>query len=224
MQFVRLVNVGDKPYDFHQSNRKRILQPGEEAMVPWDVATSLFGDPTATNTTKDMARQRAWDQAAANHNYRVGTMTAEQWEERRPKIAVFDVETGNRIYMVLEDQDGTLYSGQAVPSNSTMNVEALQAQIAQLTKTVDVLVRAQLAAVQGATGQTVVASADAAPPAAPVTGFDLPTTASDTPPAVAGADVPPPPATLATTKQAGEDTPQTVPVVKRSKLAAKHDD
>jgi hypothetical protein len=231
MQFVRLVNTGTTPYDFHQANKKRILQPGEEAMVPWDVATSLFGDPFTVDTVKEPARTRAWQQATGIHNYGsiegdsklLQVSAAELWEQRRPKIQVYDVETGNRIYMVIEDQDGTMQNGQEpAPLNDQLNVAFLTQQIADMQKTIATLVQVQLATMQTtpAVGQTETASTDGAGVDAP-SGFDLPTAGATapstpvTPPiaAEAGADTPPV-STPQPADQPSADTPQAVPAGK----------
>jgi hypothetical protein len=224
MQFVRLVNADTRPYDFHHANRKRILNPGEEAMVPWDVATSLFGDPFTTDTPKEPARTRAFQQASGIHNYNTvegaakerGISAAEYWEQLRPKVQVYDVETGDRIYMVLEDQDGTKINGTPqAPMNEQLNQAFMAQQIADLQKTISALVQAQMLQAQTTlpTGQTETASQDG-PPA---TGFDLPTTPApaDSAPlgdAVAGTDSPP---------VSTEDTPQAEPTGATSKLAGK---
>lgn len=225
MQFVRMINVGTKPYDFHQANKKRILQVGEEAMVPWDLATSLFGDPFTTDTPKEPARTRAWQQASGIHNFTTveseaksrGIPTEEYWDSIKPNIQVFDVETNERIYMVIEDQDGTKTNGVQPQLNEVLNQVALQQQIADLQRTVASLVQLQLAAVQTttATGQGEMVTQDgpgqsATADAGPGSAFDLPT------PAEAGADAPP-----VSTSVPSEDIPQTVPSGSTGKLAQK---
>ena len=225
MQFVRLVNAGDTPYDFHQAQKKRVLRPGEEAMVPWDLATSLFGDPFTFDTVKEPARTRAWQQASGIHNYTslegdakmLGVTAAELWEQRRPKIQVYDVETGNRIFMVIEDQEGIMNAnlnlGESAQSNEQLNSAFLQQQISELQKTIATLVQVQMAQLQTTqpVGQTETASTDgiASDDAIP-SGFDLPTapTQPETP-AEVGTDTPP-----VSTQQPSEDTPQAIPAGK----------
>lgn len=184
MQFVRMVNVGDTPYDFHQHSKKRVIEPGEEAMVPWDTATSLFGDPFTTDSVLDGARTRAFKQVRGIHNFSLGNMTEEQWEAIRPKIEVYDIESGNRVYMVIEDPEGIKGNDIPVATNAQQNQDFLLNQLASLQAQV-----AQLLALQTATpaptaeGNGVLASTDApGQPSTPTqgntgqSGFTLPTT------------------------------------------------
>ena len=189
MQFVRLVNKDKRPFDFHQSNQKRILKPGAEVMVPWDVATSLFGDPASVDTTTDQARTRAWKQSRGQYGYVTGGMTQDEWEELRPKVEVYDVESGDRIIMVIEDPDGT-NSGHATPQMSadSLTTRALEDQVAVLSRQLE-QVMGLLTQQQANTppdGQSALASRDA--PDDDGTGTGLPEAT------------------------AGEDTPQTPPV------------
>lgn len=166
MQFVRLVNKGEQDFDFHQSNQKRILPPGAEVMVPWDLACSLFGDPTTVDSPTDQARARSLKQSRGLFNYEMGKMTAEEWEERRPKVEVYDVETGNRVYMVLEDPDGVhagnVPGGPDMGNLTALNVGALEAIIANQQKQMDAMqsMLIHLVGQQDTTGQSVTASQD----------------------------------------------------------------
>ena len=190
MQFVRLVNQGDSVFDFHQSNQKRILSPGAEIMVPWDLACSLFGDPATVDTPTDQARTRSLKQSRGLFNYEMGKMTAEEWEERRPKVEVYDVETGNRVYMVIEDPDGkyagNVPGGPDMGSLTSLNQGALEAIIAQQQKQMDAMqgMLKHLVGLQDTEGQAAVASQDGP-------GND------------GNSSLPP--------GEAGDDTPQTVP-------------
>ena len=157
MQFVRLVNKGTIPYDFHMNQVKRIIPPGGDAMVPWHVATSLFGDPFTTDTTTDQARQRAWTQSAIAHNYHVGGMTEEEWQSIRPQIETYDVETGNRVYMVLEDPSGTQITGQGPTStevDANMLVGLIQSQQAQIDALTKMMANGGIIQVQGQSPMT----------------------------------------------------------------------
>lgn len=209
MQFVRLINQDHKPYDFHTQGKKRILQPGEEAMVPWDLACSLFGDPTLTDSVKEQARSRTWRQVAAIHNYEEGTQTAGDW--RPPNIVVFDVETGQRVYMLLEDQDGSKggYTGVTHETNDQSNVAALTARVSDLERLLAKSVEALIAMQQASplTGQVVVASADAPSPEAPDAFPAPPTAGEDAPPSTPDTPV----STGQPSDQPSEDIPQTIP-------------
>jgi hypothetical protein len=157
-QFVRLVNTDDKPFDYHYRNVKHIVRPLGDTVVPWDCACSLFGDPSLVNTPKDPARQRVYKQVRGLYNYEDGVDTAESWEQRRPHIEVYDLETSERIYMVLEDPEG-LASNPDLAVKSSNDVEYLTRQIAQLSSVVMQL-QAQQQANQRAEGQTHIPSVD----------------------------------------------------------------
>lgn len=207
MQFVRLVNQDHRPFDFHQMNKKRILQPGDEVMVPWDIATTLFGDPSTTDTPLDQARTRVHKQARGQFGYEDGGMTNEEWEAKRPKIEVYDVETGQRIYMVIEDPDGAKFSGVPAPDELATNAAGLQDQIARLERQVQQLVQLQLqnAPASQPQGASPLPSQDA--PEVPLTGGGALPLAQDVP---------------------GEDLPQATPTgaqpkAPKSKLAPKPD-
>lgn len=166
MQFVRLVNKGDSDFDFHQSNQKRILPSGAEIMVPWDLACSLFGDPTTVDTPQDQARTRALKQSRGLYGYEMGNMTNEEWEAKRPHVETYDVETGNRVYMVLEDPDGkyagNLPGGPDMGNLTQLNVGALEAIIANQQRQMDQMQKMLLHLVsdKSVEGQSVVASDD----------------------------------------------------------------
>jgi len=190
MQFVRLVNKGEQDFDFHQSNQKRILPSGAEIMVPWDLACSLFGDPATVDTPTDQARTRSLKQSRGLFNYEMGNMSTEEWEARRPKVEVYDVETGNRVYMVIEDPDGkyagNVPGGPDMGSLTNLNVGALEAVIAKQQQQLDAMqsLLIHLVGQQDTEGQAAVASQDGP-------GQDGNSSLPE--------------------GQAGEDTPQTVP-------------
>lgn len=212
MQFVRLINTDTRNYNFHQQNVKRTIRPGEEAMVPWDLATSLFGDPTTVDTTTEPARTRAWQQAAGIHNFNTvesiaketGTSAADVWEAMRPKIEVWDVETNVRIFMVLEDQEGLKASGAPAPTNSDQNTAFLLQQIAEMRQQMALLTQAELARQQVTppTASPVMAGVDGPGDTSPETQMQV----APLPPAMVGQDSPP-----AHTPVSAEDMPQAVP-------------
>lgn len=166
MRFVRLVNKDSRPFDFHENQNKRLLGPGDECMVPWDLATSLFGDPFSVDTATDQARTRALKQSRGLFGYELGNMTEEEWDAKRPKIEVYDVETGERVYMVLDDPLGHRPPGVSptdVPGVTNGTISALEAQLAATNAQVELLTKLLLAQ-QGETspqGQAAIVSEDA---------------------------------------------------------------
>ena len=186
MQFVRLVNKDKRPFDFHQSNQKRIIPKGGEIMVPWDIAVSLFGDPGTVDTPQDPARTRAWKQSRGQYGYITGGMTQEEWEDIRPKVEVYDVETNERIVMVIEDPEGLDSNGQHRMSQEGINNANLEQAIAHQQKQIEKLTELLMSQQQGTapTGQAAVASQDG-----PSTGTNA-STADPLPPAEPGEDKP----------------------------------
>jgi hypothetical protein len=157
-QFVRLVNADNRPFDYHYRNVKHIISALGDTVVPWDCACSLFGDPTLVNTPKNPERLRVYKQVRGLYNYEDGIDTAESWDYRRPHIEVYDLETGERIYMILEDPEG-LQGNPDMAAKSSNDVEYLTRQIAQLSAVVMQLQTQQQAAHQ-VQGQTHVPSVD----------------------------------------------------------------
>ncbi len=212
MQFVRLVNKDKRSFDFHQSNQKRIIPKGGELMVPWDVAVSLFGDPSSVDTSRDGARTRAWKQSRGQFGYMDGGMTLEEWETIRPKIEVYDVETGDRIFMVIEDPEGIRVDGNPSMAQASIDTADLKEAIAQQQKQIELLTTMLMQQQQATApqGQSVVASQDAAGDGGtPGTQAPLPSAEAgeDTPQAVptGGAGTPPvTPATSTTGKGKGK--------------------
>lgn len=170
--FVRLVNMDAKPFDFHHANVKRIVPPGGDTIVPWELAITLFGDPTVVDTPRAKDRQRSIQQCRSNFGYMDGGETAEAFDERRPHIEVWDIETSppERLHMLIEDPEGLLGNPEALLGGGQGDVmEQMSRQIAALTRMVEQMAGANLAAqiVNRPDGQTVIPSTDAPGPLDP---------------------------------------------------------
>lgn len=179
--FVRLTNNGRKPFDFHQNNVKQIIPPGGDKIVPWSMATSLFGNPGVINVPPENARRSIFNKVRARLNYQLGLMTDEQWDEVKPNVVVTDLDSGERVYMILDDPEGEhLADATPVPTNAQSDVQLLQNQVAALTAQIGQLINAQMAApADAASGTTQSATAVTDSPGAPIT----PEATSDNPPA-----------------------------------------
>lgn len=158
-QFVRIVNTDDRPFDYHYRNQKHVVSPRADTVVPWDCACSLFGDPAIVDTPRNKDRTRVYKQVRGLYNYEDGTERVEDWEARRPHIEVYDLDTNERIYMVIDDPKG-LMSNPDLGAKSSTDVEFLTRQIQQLTSLV-MSMQAQDQARQRIAGQTIVPSDDA---------------------------------------------------------------
>lgn len=150
-QFVKFTNEGDRPFDFHHQNKKRVIGPGEDAIVPWDLACSLFGDPYTLDDGKKNDRQRTIKSVRGNFGYQSGMMTEDEWDAIRPHVAVYDLETQSRIYMILEDPDGlkSLPDVEVIEAND--QVAYLQRQLAQVQATLATLTQRDHDTAQAAT-------------------------------------------------------------------------
>lgn len=133
-QFVRLTNRDSKPFSFMLNNEKRVIAPDADTMVPWNVACSLFGNPGVLDVHPQNARAALYKKVCGFHGFQNGFMNEEDWEQIRPKIEVYDVETNERIFMVIEDPDGMNRPDFGPAAASNVNeLASLQSQVAALT-------------------------------------------------------------------------------------------
>lgn len=133
-QFVKLVNEGPNDFRFYDGPNERRVKPGTDAFVSWRVAASNLGDPTLMNVGKDTRRSDALASLKHFHGFQMGIMSDDQWEQNRPHVQVWDQETGNRIFMLLEDEDGLQQNEFAQGDGSGSEMEVLQRQVAILTQ------------------------------------------------------------------------------------------
>lgn len=155
-EFVKIINEDDKSFDFMQNNAKRIIEPGGDVIVPWNVACTLFGNPNIPDIPPANERTRMYKKMRARYNYGDGLHSPEHWDARRPKVRVFDLEGDTEIVMLINDPSGE-HLGAFNPNSKSVNketdIDALQNQIALLTKQVTRLVsKEQAAPTPNATG------------------------------------------------------------------------
>lgn len=206
--FVKLVNKGQQPFDFHQNNAKRVIEPGGDVIVPWNIAATLFGDPNIPDIPPVNERTRMYGKIRARHNFSNGLMTESDWEDLKPDIGVYDIENNGEIIMLIDDPEGNHMGGfTPSPAPSKQNdVEALQRQIAALTAQVERVVGQQNAAptppAESGTSTSPTATADGPG----VRGSTPDTPADNTPADNTPADIDP------VFDIATEDTAQATPV------------
>lgn len=215
--FVKLVNTDYRSFDFHQNNVKRVILPGEDAIVPWDIACTLFGNPRITDIPPANERTLMYTKIRARHNFSAGLQREDEWEGIRPSVEVYDIENNQRIFMLIEDPDGDHMTDAPRPSAQISDVAAMQRQIEALTAMVSKMVAAsQVVPEQPGAGTTASPTAvqDSPGVAAPEidTVFNLPTSdetaTADNPQAVPVGEFPtadddaPPPAVNPTPKLA----------------------
>lgn len=219
--FVKLVNNGDKPFDFQQNNQKRIIESGEDVIVPWNIAATLFGDPNIPDIPPVNERSRMYAKLRARYNFGAGLMSDDDWDRKKPNVKVFDLETNSEIIMLLDDPKGEhmgTFTPSKAPSKQT-DVDAMQRQIAALTAQVERLVNQQVASPSEASGSgtsnSPTVTADGPGQDAPGSDidpvFDLPTATDDDPQATPVGEI----------EEATEDGPRPAKKVAAKKVAAK---
>lgn len=137
-RFVKLVNKGTRPFDFHESNRKRVIPPGADAIVEWHLACTLFGDPSVVDMPRNPERTKTFKKTRSLFGYKEGIDNTETWDARRPKVEVWDLETNTRVYMILDDPEGLVRNELDVHEGAS-ETENLQRQILALSQQVTAL-------------------------------------------------------------------------------------
>jgi hypothetical protein len=186
-EFVKIINEDNKPFDFHQNNVKRIVEPGGDVIVPWSMACTLFGNPNIPDIPPANERTRMYQKLRSMYNFGTGLHDDARWEERRPKVRVFDLEGDTEVIMLIDDPKGE-HMGVFNPNksvNKETDIDALQRQIAVLTQQVTRLVNTNqatpAAAASGTTNSpTAVEDGPGGDPAATIDSvFNIPTASDD---------------------------------------------
>lgn len=141
-QFVKILNRGPSPFRFYNGPNERIIKVGDDAIIPWGIATANLGDPTLLDVGKDNRRTNSLNSILQYHGYQVGMETGEQWEERRPHIEVYDLDNNERIFMLIEDPDGK-HAQEFSDDFNASDVEILQRQVAMLSRQLNQVLEAQ---------------------------------------------------------------------------------
>lgn len=178
-QLLRIRNTSpDKPLKLpHDGLGHVTIKPGEEAILPSSYGTVFFGNPAARNDTKELARETEHKRVLQLWGIypglkEEGLTEAETAAEAMPAFEVADMD-GERIFMVLDDPDGTLGGDQDVELSTAERSNAqLQAQVADL--------QAQMAQLMAAMSrETVAAVPEPAPAAIPAGEQSAPAPAAD---------------------------------------------
>jgi len=160
--FVRVTNSDTDKFIYHASNVRKILPPGKDVMMPWDLACSLFGDPFLTDAPKKPDRTDAIRRCRGNFNYELGMETMDHFMDRIPKLQVHDMETGQELFMLLWDAEGERLEEYVSPSaESTDAVTLLQQQVQALTTQIGLLISNRQQTPPDLVGQLPVVSTDA---------------------------------------------------------------
>ena len=133
LQLLRFVNVDDHPITLkHAQTGKVVMPPGAERILPIEYATLNVGHPNARNEGKNLWRDQALAHLYTRWGYYPGLMTDADWEDMRPKIELYTVDTNERVYSVLEDPEGTLANPSSLTGVEPTDGNFLQAQVASM--------------------------------------------------------------------------------------------
>jgi hypothetical protein len=215
-ELIEVRNVGDEPVVL-RGNTKYEIAPGGRRILPFDVAAAWFGDPRLQNIGKDKMRALAFDQVQYAWGFTNGMkypvftedgklVRFKEWDDFRPTVECFDVETGERVPFIIDDPEGEMaFGGPALIDPATQDVRALTDMIAQMQQ--------QMASMQQLLNERTNTQAPAPEPALADFGIGTgehtavtvpqPTTVHD------GVNLPQPPAD----DTVGDDSPRTVAVV-----------
>lgn len=152
MQLVKITNPsipGDSNYrTLHFTHQDEVfdIAPGDEVIVPIEIANAHFGYPTARDIGRDRDRTDTFNQIRFQWGYQLGALdAAEQWEVIKPPFRVTTLQD-EYLPMVLDDPDGIHpLPGQepALPADpNAMETGLLRAAVAQQQAQIDQLLAA----------------------------------------------------------------------------------
>lgn len=101
--FVKLRNAGSEPFQDTYANRPFRILPGEEIIVPFYAAVYWFGNPYSVDTDKARDRTDEWKRMRVKYGV-YDDLTA--LETNMPKVEMYDANTNERLYHVIDDPDG----------------------------------------------------------------------------------------------------------------------
>lgn len=165
MDLIEIRNLDNKPLTLRHDGKGNVtIDPGAKRILPLDYATIHFGHPAARNEGKDKARDVEYKNARRMWGFYPGIYDEADWEAMRPKVECYDLD-GERVYMVLDDPDGT-YAAKArghVTAGQSDAVEArgVERQIAAMQAQIDKLTGLLLAQHHGLPGADAPLPTDA---------------------------------------------------------------
>lgn len=131
MDIVRLRNNGDQTWQDQYGSAPFICPAGEAIIVPFDAVCLWFGDPRLSDrpTLSQYDRQDELTRVKA----RLGWSVLEAEGKDFPKLDT-SVETieGERVYMVIDDPDGSKSSLSSVNTAGLTDAQAVATELEQL--------------------------------------------------------------------------------------------
>lgn len=170
---VNITNTGDRDFTLpHDGLGHVTITPGQTRTLPFEYASTFFGHPAVRNEGKDLQRVRERERVQTIWGFYAGIDDEDEWRVTTcPQFTVTDLD-GKRIYMVLEDPDGSLAAADSESTSAPADAAShdLAMQVAQLQRQLSGLLRAQ--AQQQAADSGAVASEESAPAATDATTTD----------------------------------------------------
>ena len=157
---TKVINREAHPIEWMYAGRRYVLEPGVEAMVPWEVAVMYLGNPEisekVTSTRDPDTDEVIWLPGRQDEIRRLRTLYdnhvcvpgmcnhypgAQMGDDSKvgntPAIEVYDYK-GNRIKMIVDDPTGDDFR----PATQTVTeVQALRAMVARQEKDMELLKR-----------------------------------------------------------------------------------
>lgn len=168
-EVVRLHNDGETAFNDRYGGQRYIINPGQDAIVPWEAMCLWLGNPDFVDI--DKKRRFRTDEyhrlrvRYGAHDDATRGITADQmWEQHKPAISVHKIDgSDERIITVVDDPSGSHLTPQTqtVAENELLRtrMEEMARQMAAMQAQMDTMDRAEAA--------NRVSDADADAPTAP---------------------------------------------------------
>lgn len=154
---IRVRNTAPVPFRQRFLREWYTIQPGNEAILPWDVFVAFFGDPALKNHGPN---RKDREEAYKRIRFKYGSLEDnELWEQNRPRVECYRMN-GEKIVPLCDDPEGTNVHQSAM---TVAGMDALQSQIAYLQQQV---------AAMNAAGQVTAPDHQIGPPIQPAPPVD----------------------------------------------------
>lgn len=152
-EVVRLHNDGETAFNDRYGGQRYIINPGQDAIVPWEAMSLWLGNPDFVDIDK---KQRFRTDEYHRLRVRYGAhddatrgITADQmWENHKPAISVYKLD-GEQVITVVDDPLGSHLTPQTqtVAENQLLRtrMEEMAAQMAAMQAQMDTLDRQEAA-------------------------------------------------------------------------------
>jgi len=127
---IRVRNTAPVPFRQRFLREWYTIQPGTDAILPWDVFVAFFGDPSLQNHGPN---RKDREESYKRLRFKYGSLEDnELWEQNRPRVECYRMN-GERIVPLVDDPEGTNVHQSAM---TVAGMDALQSQIAYLQEQV----------------------------------------------------------------------------------------